>query len=191
MFPFPAALISKEPDFCFLVPKKTVERIRVVFTCGVRFPAKTQLQGNCFPPQAWTELRASEQTLEDSAASLHPSLLPSGVVMGLFHKGVLAAECLSQLREVLRFNWGNRKKQECLGTKIENRNLVLISCCQNLYHASSVPMEVSCLTQGVKEDVDQYRKQSVPPLSFVHINDILMRTCFLFSFKIQSYCICI
>lgn len=70
MFSFPAALISKEPDFCFLDPKKTAERFRVLFKC-VSFPAKHQLWGN-FLPQAPRSSTASKERFEDSAASPHP-----------------------------------------------------------------------------------------------------------------------
>lgn len=130
MFPFPAALISKEPDFGFLVPKKTVEHFRVVCKC-VRFPAKRQLWGSCLPPRLDGALRIGVEVRGQCSrpeSYLTPSLLPTREVSGCFLKGVLAAECLSQLRAVLRFNWGNRRKQEYLGTKIKNRNLVLISC---------------------------------------------------------------
>lgn len=61
MLPFAAAHFSKELDFCFPVPKKTVEHFRAVFQSGVRFPAKTKLRGNCaFLPGPRRSTTASE-----------------------------------------------------------------------------------------------------------------------------------
>lgn len=109
----------------------------------------------------------------------------------MFLKGILAAECLSHLRAVLRLNWGNRREQECLGTKTtKSRSPGLISCVSACRTPPLYPghllLDTGYQGRGLG-DMDEYRKKPVPPSSFVHINDVLTRACFLFvCFPLES-----